>query len=86
MSWSSDFTNIQQTPRWQPELYKNDSGEFQGRVNAANGETIASGQGYKSKASAENGFESVRKNAPTSALAKRFGVGDRGRRGKKGRR
>lgn len=50
------------------ELYKNDSGEFRWRLKAANGEIIASGQGYKSKASTESGIESVRKNAPTAVL------------------
>lgn len=50
------------------ELYKNDSGEFRWRLKAANGEIIASGQGYKSKASAEAGIESVRKNAPNAVL------------------
>ncbi|WP_280183763.1 YegP family protein [Nocardia cyriacigeorgica] len=50
------------------ELYKNDSGEFRWRLKASNGEIIASGQGYKTKASAETGIESVRKNAPTAVL------------------
>ncbi|WP_280451455.1 YegP family protein [Nocardia cyriacigeorgica] len=50
------------------ELYKNDSGEFRWRLKASNGEIIASGQGYETKASAETGIESVRKNAPTAVL------------------
>merc|ERR1712110_359692 len=40
---------------------KND--EFYFRLKAGNGEIILASEGYKAKASAENGIESVRKNA-----------------------
>jgi len=47
------------------EVYKDARGEFRFRLKAANGEIIASSEGYKSKAAAQNGVESVRTNAPT---------------------
>lgn len=46
------------------ELYKDRSGEFRFRLKAANGEIIASSEGYTSKSGALNGIESVKKNAP----------------------
>lgn len=50
------------------EIYKDARGEFRFRLKAANGEVIASSEGYKSKAAAQNGVESVRNNAPSAAL------------------
>ena len=51
------------------ELYKDKSGEFRWRLVASNGQAIASsGEGYKSKESAKNGIESVKKNAPTAPI------------------
>ncbi|MEV6430859.1 DUF1508 domain-containing protein [Nocardia sp. NPDC051463] len=41
------------------ELYKDKADKFRWRLNAANGETVAAGQAYESKAAAENGIESV---------------------------
>ena len=46
------------------ELYKDKAGEFRFRLKAGNGETILASEGYKQRASAENGIDSVRKNAP----------------------
>ena len=47
------------------ELYQDKAGEFRFRLKAGNGEIILVSEGYyKQKASAENGIESVRKNAP----------------------
>ncbi|MGR3322582.1 MAG: YegP family protein [Pseudooceanicola sp.] len=46
------------------ELYTDKAGEFRFRLKAGNGEIILASEGYKQKASAENGIESVRKNAP----------------------
>jgi len=46
------------------ELYKDKAGEFRFRLKAGNGEIILASEGYKQRASAENGIESVRKNAP----------------------
>ena len=45
------------------ELYKDNAGEFRFRLKAGNGEVVGSSEGYKAKASAENGIESVMKNA-----------------------
>ncbi|WP_290697432.1 YegP family protein [Amphritea sp.] len=46
------------------ELYTDKAGEFRFRLKAGNGENIGASEGYKAKASANNGIESVRKNAP----------------------
>lgn len=45
------------------ELYVDKGGEFRFRLKAGNGEIILVSEGYKQRASAENGIESVRKNA-----------------------
>ncbi len=44
------------------ELYMDKANEFRFRLKARNGEIIASSEGYKSKASCQNGIESVKKN------------------------
>ena len=49
------------------ELYSDKSGEFRFRLKAGNGETILSSEGYKRRASATNGIESVKKNAGNEA-------------------
>lgn len=45
------------------ELYVDKGGEYRFNLKAANGQTIASSEGYSSKASAINGIESVKANA-----------------------
>ena len=50
------------------ELYTDKSGEYRFRLKAGNGETIAVSEGYKTKASALNGIESVKKNAPDAPV------------------
>jgi len=45
------------------ELYKDKAGKFRFRLKASNGQVIASGEAYESKASAMNGIASVQKNA-----------------------
>jgi len=51
------------------ELYKDAKGEFRWRLVASNGQTIATGgEGYKSKESAKDGIESVKKNAATAKI------------------
>ncbi len=45
------------------ELYKDKSGKFRFRLKASNGQVIATGEAYESKASAMKGIESVMKNA-----------------------
>jgi uncharacterized protein YegP (UPF0339 family) len=46
------------------ELYTDKAGEYRFRLKAANGEVIAVSEGYASKASAKNGIDSVKTNAP----------------------
>lgn len=46
------------------ELAKSTNGKFFFRLKAANGEPILSGEMYESKAGAQGGIESVKKNAP----------------------
>lgn len=56
----------QKNPKF--EIYTDKGGEFRFRLKAANGQIIATSEGYKSKKSCENGIESVKKNvvdAPT---------------------
>ena len=50
------------------EIYTDKAGEFRFRLKARNGEIILSSEGYKAKASCENGIESVRKNAPDAEI------------------
>jgi uncharacterized protein YegP (UPF0339 family) len=50
------------------EIYKDSQGEFRWRLRATNGEVIANGEGYTSKAGCLNGIESVRKNAPVAEV------------------
>ncbi|WP_300380267.1 YegP family protein [Henriciella sp.] len=49
------------------ELYTDNAGEYRFRLKAGNGENILASEGYKAKASAENGIESVKKNASDDA-------------------
>lgn len=46
------------------ELYEDKAGEYRFRLKAGNGQIILASEGYKQKASAENGINSVRENAP----------------------
>jgi uncharacterized protein YegP (UPF0339 family) len=50
------------------EIIKDQRGEYRFHLKAGNGEIIASSEGYKTKASALNGIESVQKNAPGAAV------------------
>ena len=50
------------------EVYADKKGEFRFRLKATNGQIIATGEGYKAKASCLNGIESIRKNAPEAAI------------------
>lgn len=45
------------------ELYKDKKGEFRFRLKAGNGEIILASEGYKDRAGAMNGVESVKKNS-----------------------
>ena len=43
-------------------------GEIRFRLKAANGEIIATGEGYKAKSGCKNGIESIKKNAPEAEI------------------
>ena len=50
------------------EVYKDGRGEYRFRLKAANGEIIATSEGYSSKSACLNGIESVKKNAPEAEI------------------
>lgn len=50
------------------ELYKDAAGKFRFRLKASNGQIIGSSEGYETKAGAENGIDSVKRNAPTAEI------------------
>ncbi len=50
------------------EMYEDKAGEFRFRLKARNGEIIGVSEGYKAKASCENGIASVQKNAPEAEI------------------
>jgi uncharacterized protein YegP (UPF0339 family) len=54
------------------ELYKDVKGEYRWRLVASNGQNIATaGEGYKSKESAKEGIESVKKNAAEAPIVEK---------------
>lgn len=67
-----DLTQPKRVPVVHPkfELYKDKAGEFRFRLKARNGEIIAVSEGYKAKASALKGIESVRKNAANAEIVR----------------
>ena len=52
------------------EIYADKKGEFRFRLKARNGQIIATGEGYKTKKSCNNGIASIKKNAPDSPVVK----------------
>ena len=52
------------------EVYTDKAGEFRFRLKAKNGEIIAVGEGYKTRASCLNGIDSIRRNAPEASVEK----------------
>lgn len=51
------------------ELYKDARGEYRWRLKSANGQTIATGgEGYTSKAGAQNGINAVKRDAPDATV------------------
>jgi uncharacterized protein YegP (UPF0339 family) len=50
------------------ELYPGAGGKFRFRLKASNGQIIAVSEAYNSKASALNGIDSVKKNAPDAPI------------------
>ncbi len=53
------------------ELFEDKSGGFRFNLLASNGQIIASSESYKTRASAEAGIESVKKNAPDAPVTER---------------
>ena len=52
------------------EVHLDNRREYRFRLKARNGEIIATGEGYKAKASCLNGIDSIRRNAPESPVVK----------------
>ncbi|GAA1637117.1 YegP family protein [Microbacterium flavum] len=50
------------------ELYTDAGGKWRFRLKAGNGQVIAVGEAYESKAAAHNGIESIKKNAPDAPV------------------
>ncbi|MBQ8696956.1 MAG: YegP family protein [Clostridia bacterium] len=63
---TADAVDVKKHPKF--ELYTDKAGEYRFRLKAKNGEVIATSEGYKTKASCENGIESVKKNAPDAEV------------------
>jgi uncharacterized protein YegP (UPF0339 family) len=53
------------------ELWTDKGGSWRFNLKASNGQVIATSEGYSSKASALNGIESVKKNAPGAETVER---------------
>ena len=50
------------------EVYKDSTGEFRFRLKASNGQVIATGESYKTKAGVLNGIASIKRNAADAAV------------------
>jgi uncharacterized protein YegP (UPF0339 family) len=50
------------------ELYEDKAGKFRFRLKAGNGEIIAVGEAYETKASAKKGIDSVIRNAADASV------------------
>jgi uncharacterized protein YegP (UPF0339 family) len=50
------------------EINKDKKGEFRFRLRAANGETIATGESYPTRAVVNKGIASIKKNAPIAEI------------------
>ena len=50
------------------EVYKGKNDNYYFRLKASNGEIIATGEGYTTKAGCLKGIESVKKNAPDASV------------------
>lgn len=58
------------------EISTRKNGEFQFVLKAGNGQVILASEGYSAKAGAQNGIESVRKNATSEANFERLTAKD----------
>ncbi len=65
---SKDHSEREITVAGKFELYKDKGGKFRFRLKAGNGEIIAVGEAYETKASAKNGVESVKKSAADATV------------------
>lgn len=50
------------------EVYQDKAGKYRFRLKASNGQVIATGESYESKAACLKGVASVQKNAPDAAV------------------
>lgn len=50
------------------ELYRDNADKFRFRLKSRNGEIIANGQAYETKAAAMKGIKSVMKNVPEAKI------------------
>mgnify|MGYP001812502766 CR=1 FL=1 len=50
------------------EVYQDKQGQYRFRLKAANGQVIATGEGYTTKKACMNGIASIRKNAADAKL------------------
>ncbi|WP_300078936.1 YegP family protein [Propioniciclava sp.] len=50
------------------EVYQDKAGKYRFRLKASNGQVIATGEAYESKAACLKGVASVQKNAPDAAV------------------
>jgi uncharacterized protein YegP (UPF0339 family) len=50
------------------ELYEDKAGKFRFRLKAGNGEVIAVGEAYESKAAAKKGIDSVKRHAADASV------------------
>lgn len=56
------------------ELYRDTSDQYRFRLKAGNGEVIAVGEAYSSKAGALNGIDSIRRNAADAEVDDQTGA------------
>jgi uncharacterized protein YegP (UPF0339 family) len=50
------------------EIYKDGKGEFRWRLKSGTSQVIATSEGYTTKASAKNGIEAVKRDAPVATI------------------
>ncbi|MFI6983697.1 YegP family protein [Embleya sp. NPDC050154] len=50
------------------EMYTDKAGKFRFRLKAGNGQIIAVGEAYETRAACMNGIDSVKRNAPTAKV------------------
>jgi uncharacterized protein YegP (UPF0339 family) len=67
---TSEGFEAKKNPKW--EIYIDKAGEYRFRLCASNGQPILASQGYKALASAKNGIDSIRRNAPEAQIVEDF--------------